>query len=442
MKTPIYDFLKEYAEGKTARLHMPGHKGAGPLGIEAFDITEIAGADSLYEAEGIIAESEKNAGAVFGADTFYSAGGSSLSIRAMVYLASLRSGGKKIIAARNVHKSFISAVALLGLEVSWIFGEGEYLSLKVTTRDVERAIERNPDAIAVYLTSPDYLGGSPDVRAIAEVCHKKGIPLLVDNAHGAYLKFVDGIEHPMESGADMCADSAHKTLPVLTGGGYLHINKNDRYGFLHRAREALSLFGSTSPSYLILSSLDCFNAIADGEYRDAVNSLVKKASIIRVKLRRHGYGVVDSELCDPLKITVSPLDLGYSGYGIASLLRERGVECEFCDPDYTVFMLTPSNSDMDIERLEGALLSIPRRVGLKRPARSPINPHVAMSVSAAVLSPFESVNIESAVGRILASVSVPCPPAVPILVPGEVVSEQAVKIYEYYGIKRINVVKT
>ena len=101
MKTPIYDFLKEYAEGKTARLHMPGHKGAGPLGIEAFDITEIAGADSLYEAEGIIAESEKNAGAVFGADTFYSAGGSSLSIRAMVYLASLRSGGKKIIAARK-----------------------------------------------------------------------------------------------------------------------------------------------------------------------------------------------------------------------------------------------------------------------------------------------------------------------------------------------------
>ena len=200
---------------------MPGHKGNGE--IERYDLTEISGADSLYEASGIIAESEKNAGEIFGAKTFYSTEGSSLSIKAMLHLVCLyaREKGEKplILAARNVHKSFVSAAVLLDFKIDWLYGErSSYLECKISPRELEsyfNGAERLPTAF--YITSPDYLGNVQDVKGLSEVCHRYGVLLLVDNAHGAYLKFLSPSRHPIDLGADIVCDSAHKTLPALTG---------------------------------------------------------------------------------------------------------------------------------------------------------------------------------------------------------------------------------
>ena len=242
MNTPICDFVKNYVTAKPVRLHMPGHKGVELFGLEAFDITEFDGADNLYNADGIIAESEKNAGFVFGADTFYSTEGSSLSIRAMLCLTVqyAKKLGKKpiILAGRNAHKTFLSAAALLDFEVEWLFPDKDdnYLSCNITAFSLQKYLSAlkekhvsdkdlaynqdktivdkpsNDMPFALYVTSPDYLGNTVDVEALAKVCKENGMLLLVDNAHGAYLKFLTPSRHPMELGADICCDSAHNQL--------------------------------------------------------------------------------------------------------------------------------------------------------------------------------------------------------------------------------------
>ena len=226
MNTPIADFVRGYDGSGTARLHMPGHKGRPFLGCEHLDITEVKGADALYEADGIIAESEKNAGALFGSGrTLYSTEGSSQCIRAMLYLAlTCRPAGAApvIVATRNVHKAFVYAAALLDFEVVWLWPEGDSQSLcgcPVSPEGLEKTLaELDQPPAAVYLTSPDYLGGMADIASLAQVCHRHDTVLAVDNAHGAYLHFLDPAVHPLDLGADICCDSAHKTLPVLTGG--------------------------------------------------------------------------------------------------------------------------------------------------------------------------------------------------------------------------------
>ena len=231
MDTPICDFIKEYEAKGTSRLHMPGHKGVPFLGCENRDITEICGADELYEAEGIIAASEKNANALFGfGRTIYGTEGSSQCIRTMLFLAlqerKSRTERPVILAARNAHKAFLYSCALLDVDVEWLLPEGakSLCACPITAEQVAEGLKKS-SAFAVYITAPDYLGGSPDIKGIAAACRAAGVPLLIDNAHGAYLKFLHPSKHPLDLGAAMSCDSAHKTLPVLTGGAYLHLSE-------------------------------------------------------------------------------------------------------------------------------------------------------------------------------------------------------------------------
>ena len=444
MKTPIYDFVKGYIESNTSRLHMPGHKGNSLLGIEHMDITEIKGADSLYEADGIIKESEENAGALFGADTFYSTEGSSHCIRAMLYLATLgaRAKGEKplVLAARNVHKVFLSVAALLDLDVMWLYQttDSSYLSCVITPENLEKVLKSVDKApSAVYITSPDYLGNMCDIGGLSKVCDKYNVPLLVDNAHGAYLKFLDKSNHPMDLGAAMCCDSAHKTLPALTGGAYLHINKKADQVFKNNAKNALAMFGSTSPSYLILQSLDLVNRYIEDGYAKRLNLYLERADKIKAELVEYGYCFVGDER---LKFTLDVKQNGYTGVGFADIIRKNyGIECEFSDLDYVVLMLSPDNDD--IVRIKDALLQIEKKAPIKANAPMLSVPTRVISIREAMLGLNEEISVENAKGRVLAICNASCPPAVPILMPGDAIDESAINAFKYYGISKINVVK-
>lgn len=441
MDTPICDFVRAYAATDPLRLHVPGHKGTEYLGMERVDITEIDGADSLYEASGIIARSEENASRLFDCPTFYSTEGSSHCIRAMLYLAGMeaRKAGRKpvIAAARNVHKSFLSTIALLDYDVVWLYPEDSesYLSCKVTAQALEAVLSKEP-VTAVYVTSPDYLGGLSDVSALAETAHRHDCLLLVDNAHGAYLHFLPQSAHPIALGADLCCDSAHKTLPVLTGGAYLHTAKAS--SLAEQTKNALALFGSTSPSYLILQSLDIANALLADDYGRQIRNFAEKVADLKKKLIAHGYRLHGEE---PMKLTLSTKPYGYTGKEFAQILQKNNAHCEFADPDFAVMMLTQELGEQGLKRLEGILLSVPRKDVILETPPVFCRAESVMSVREAVLAACEQIPVTESAGRILALASVGCPPAVPILVCGERIDENAISRFSYYGMNRCTVTK-
>lgn len=437
MNTPVADFVQRYAKAGTARLHMPGHKGRCFLGCEPWDITEIHGADALYEAEGILAESEANAAALFGSQrTCYSTEGSSQCIRAMLYLAVAASGSHTVVAARNVHRAFVSAAALLDLEIRWLWPE-ESRSLcgcPISPAQLEETLHSLPEPpAAVYLTSPDYLGGMAQIPALAQVCHQHGTLLLVDNAHGAYLRFLQPSLHPLDLGADLCCDSAHKTLPVLTGGAYLHLSPTAPAQLAPLAKSALGLFGSTSPSYLTLASLDlCNRYLAEG-YPQRLAEAVERLAELRERLTAAGWRVEPS---DPLRATVAA-PRGVTGQELAGQLRRQGVECEYADRDFLVLMATPENTPEELAQAAAALGQCP---GEANPPQLPLaRGERACSIRQAAFAPRETVDAAHSLGRVCGLPTVGCPPAIPIAVSGERITPEALALFAYYGIEQVEV---
>ena len=428
MNTPVYDFVRAYADSGIGRLHMPGHKGVDRLGCESLDITEIKGADALYEADGILAESEKNAAELFGAaHTYYSTEGSSHCIRAMLLLALQNSRSRTVVAARNVHKTFVYAAAALDIDPVWLCAQdGNLLSCRITPAQLEQTLAEllEPPA-AVYVTSPDYLGTQQPIRELAEICHAHGTILLVDNAHGAYLHFLPNAEHPLDLGADLCCDSAHKTLPVLTGGAYLHLSEALPAAFAGGAKDALAFFGSTSPSYLTLCSLDLCNRYLAEEIRAKLSAFIPKIDALKAKLAARGFFVLPSD----------PLRLALSG-DYADTLRQHNLECEFASREHTVLMLTADNSDEDWAKLDAAL-TVPMPSADVPSAVFPLER--VCSIREALLCKQQTVPVSEAVGRICGTPAVACPPAVPIAVAGERISEEIAKLFSHYGLQTVRV---
>ncbi len=532
MRTPIADFVEKYEQSNTLRFHMPGHKGRTFLGCEGLDITEVKGADSLYEADGIIAESEEAATKLFGtARTLYSTEGSSQCIRAMIYLAvtakeqsvereiQAQSQREKIynmdaihstekicnmnpenlaikrrpliLAARNVHKAFLYAAALVDIDIEWLWSEAESESLcqcDISANQLKEALERLEKAgrkpAAVYVTSPNYLGQQLDIERLSKVAHEYGVLFLVDNAHGAYLHFLEKSEHPIDLGADLCCDSAHKTLPVLTGGAYLHIadghigggDKKKREQMARwmadRGKQAMALFGSTSPSYLIMASLDLCNRYLEDGYREKLREKIEQMDSLKRHLEGQGWQI---EKTDPLKITVKMLEK--AGKKISDRLREKKIECEYAEESYIVFMLTVENTKEELLYLEKTLGEIASQMQLgcldiaktwkkqmtveknnraveedkvENIAQETVEEVVGLSrlrgkqiysIRQAIFSPSETISVTEALGRICATPTVTCPPAIPIAVAGEIISEQAIEAFEYYGIGEVDVIK-
>lgn len=441
MKTPIVSFLKSYQEKSPVRMHMPGHKGAGILGFEGMDLTEIYGADELFAAEGIIKESEQNASSLFGCPTYYSTQGSTLCIQTMctILCQDAKSKGKKpkILAGRNAHRSFIHAAALLDFEIEWLYGNSDYLSCKIHAENLEKAIiESLPTA--VYLTNPDYLGNLLDIKSLASVCKKHNVLLAIDNAHGAYLRFFEPSLHPIDLGADLCCDSAHKTLPVLTGGAYLHLSDSLNQVWKNDVKHFMEYFSSTSPSYLIMASLDAANEVLDTTFRNSLSECVRSVDGLKNTLIQHGYTILSGE---PMKITISTKEFGYTGNEIANLLMECDIYPEFYDSDYIVLMPSPYNTKDDLKRLETCLCGIERKPLLINKPPKLEQSKKAMNVRQALFSSSITLDVSKSLGQVCSSVTVSCPPAILPVIPGEVISESSIEVMKYYGIETVRVVK-
>ncbi len=461
MRTPIYDFLTEYKIKKTARFHMPGHKGRGPIelsDITPYDITEITNADFLFDSSdsGIISESEKNASSLFNsALTVYSTEGSTLAIKTMLFLIT-KGKNRKVLAARNVHKAFINACALIDIDVDWLYPEQSLKSIctmKLSVSDLEKALsayKKDELPSAVYITTPDYLGNMLDVKGLSGVCKKYDIPLLVDNAHGAYLNFLKDNLHPLNLGADMCCDSAHKTLPCLTGGAYLHISNHAKNEFKNRAdvKEATQIFATTSPSYLILESLDlCNRIISDKEYKDKLNKICIRVKKLKAEIMALGFDVINSPDTEPLKLVLLTKNLGIDGKELLSTLEKRGIFCEYADISAVVLMISPENNEDDFNALLLALKEIKSatettvtdRIGdedifIQRTERK-------LSIREALFSKAETVPIDKALGRICALPVSICPPCIPLVISGEVFDQNTINLLKRYSIFSVNVVQ-
>lgn len=426
---------------------MPGHKGvAFPL-YELFgqslyyDVTELPETDNLFDAHGAILEAEKKAAAFYKSrQTLFSAGGSTLCIQTMLSLAVKRGG--KIICARNIHRSAVNAMALLDIEPIWVYPRpfrGSALPGRILPEDIEDAACSNSDADAVFLTSPDYYGVISDIKGISKVCRSHNLTLLVDNAHGAHLNLIGKNLHPIQNGADMTCDSAHKTLPALTGAAFLHINspqfsKSD-------AKAAMTLFGSTSPSYLIMLSLDIARFWMETDGKSAFEKLAAQVKTIRNACNMMDFFTPPEAFFDPARIAIDTASRGISGDIAAEFLRKYGISPEMNDRRHVVLIPTPFNSEDDFSRLLFALKKLDLKSPIPVKQYYPEKTERAMPLRQAVFSNCETIAVEKSVGRVAAEPKCPCPPCVPIVMPGEIITKQNASIIKSYGVLNIKVVK-
>ena len=452
--TPLANAVSAHIYRQTASFHTPGHKGRAPLlkslADLSADLTELPDTGSLYDGGDAVEAAEIQAARAFGASqTFFSGGGCTLCIQAMLFLGAGMGG--RVLMARNAHRSALHAAALLGLDVTWLWPDGLEITgfQQPSVESVESSLKADRRIRAVYVTSPDYAGNLCDVAGIAAVCRRFGVPLLVDNAHGSHLGAFG--RHPLALGAAMTADSAHKTLPVLTGGAWLHT----RPGFpvaRAEAKAAMALFGSTSPAFPVLASLDLARRWWEEDGPAAFRALAQRVEALRRTADASGvvraaFSERPAALRDPVRLVLDGTPGRVSGHAIGAYLRSRGCEPEHTDNRYAILIPTPFNTAEELDRLEQALRALPAAclpasaVGFT-PFPEGARPEAALSPREALLHPAETVPIGEAAGRIAARSVCPCPPGIAAAVPGERLSPALTRMLEIAGFSQIVVLKT
>lgn len=439
-KMPVYDKLVEFAETKKIRFCMPSHKGKemGSFldGVFPFDITELPDTDNLYISEGIIGEAEDKAAEIFKSKaTCFSANGATACVKAMLSLAC--GINSTLIADRFCHHSAIDVFSLLNLNPHWLYPEilePFGIPLPPTPLMVKAALEEEKEAKAVFITSPNYYGLIADIKGIAEVCKEKGVYLLVDNAHGTHFAFMDeGKNHPNNLGADFVTDSAHKTLPVLTGGAMLHMNTSD---FTRQeALKALSLFSSSSPSYLILASLD-FGIEWAREFGEEYNKLATLVGQIKKDIQEIGFLCLDLENTDSIRLTINTESLGINGFEAYNFLYSQNIACEMADHKNIVLILSPQNTKEDFDFLLKALKVLSKRKTDKTFKSFPIAKTKALlSIREATFSKSKAEPLNQCEGKISAETITLYPPSVPILIAGDLITKSIIDVIREYNVK-------
>ena len=470
----IADFLNKNAAADNVSFHMPGHKGRSTLYDEAgygqflknaaaYDITEIPGADSLFCPRGVLRNVMDNYAELYGVrHTELLVNGSSAGLLAAI-ISSVPVGGKLIL-SRNSHHAAFSALRLGGINPVYIRPETdpEYnIAAGISPYELEAACEANPDASAVLITSPNYCGMLSDISVLADTAHDHGMLLIVDQAHGAHLKFFDYdaasaredglyVPHPKHSaeslGADIVVNSTHKTLLSFTGSGILNICSDSVD--IDAVSEALRMVQTTSPSYLLMASLDINEKIMRGKWRDLIDAwkedlrgFYKGASRINGLTVVKGSGVKGSgsqdedtfalyryrEGPDPTKINLSMSGLGLSGERLAKELRYRGIISEMVHGEYVLLMTGVGNVRSDYERLLEALKDIASGYGVDTQIdRTPRSFDDMVLEYANVPIEGEYVPLYEAVGRVLYDPIVTYPPGTPIACPGEILTMEVI----------------
>ena len=441
METPIYEALTNILSKDASRFHMPGHKGrdySGLFGgVMQYDITEIQGADSLYEAGEAILRCEERLANYYGAKrSLISCQGSTLCIQTM--LALVRHRGSRLVIGRNAHVAASNVMALLDYEPIWVYSSTDIITGvtgAITPEQVEVALRSQVDVAAVYITSPSYYGVFTDISAIAAVCSRYNVPLLVDNAHGAHLKAA-GYPHPITQGAAMCCDSAHKTLPVITGGAYLHIAQDE---YIEPAKEAMAVFGSTSPSYLIMLSLDTCLSYLEGSAEKGFHALRSRIAALDQLALQKGFTPIPDER-DHTRMLLCAYHLGYSGEQLATHLRAFKIESEYVGENTVVLLPSPFNTEQDFGRLTNAIKAIEPRDNIPALVPSPIMASVECRPHEAFMARKKVIPVQNSLGRIVAANKSSCPPGVPVVYCGELITEEAVRLLTAYGYEKVTVI--
>lgn len=450
---PIYEALERLRKMRVVPFDVPGHKrGRGNpelarlLGEKctSMDVNSMKPLDNLCHPVSVIRQAEELAAEAFGAaHAFLMVGGTTSAVQAMVLSVAKR--GEKIILPRNVHRSVIGAMVLCGAVPVYVnpqCNDRLGIPLGMTVEDVKRAIEENPDAKAVLVNNPTYYGICSDIKTIVKMAHDHGMYCLADEAHGTHFYFSDQLPvSAMEAGADMAAVSMHKSGGSLTQSSLLLLGPNMSEGYV---RQIINLTQTTSGSYLLLSSLDISRrnlALRGKETFEKVRSYAKYA---RAEINDiGGYYAFCRELIngnsvydfDVTKLAVHTLDVGLAGIEVYDLLRdEYDIQIEFGDFGNFLAYLSIGDRKQDIERLVSALAEISRRFGKEKVnlmTQEYVDPQVAVSPQDAFYADKEKVELKDAPGRISGEFVMCYPPGIPILAPGERVTQEIREHIEY-----------
>ena len=434
MSTPLYDALLALSGSDPLRLHMPGHKGlAGGLfeAISAIDFTEITPTGNPYTGEGPIRQAELLCARAVGArDALFFTCGSTQGIFTMLSAAVGLDG--TLLLDRGCHKSVYHGMGLLDITPVYLSPaplQGTALASPLSPEDAEAALTAHPEAKALFVTSPSYYGLRADISALAQVCHAHGVYLLVDEAHGAHFPFV-GLPAAAALGADLAVVSTHKTWPALGSSSILYVGQDFPMDVL-RLKELSAYFATTSPSYPILASIDFAREQLEGEAEEAYRDTARRTAKLRRRINEetpfHALCGEDGLSLDPCRLTVDTLTAGLSGHRASELLEQQNIYMEMADERYLVAILTCADGEAVFRRLWAGLQSLIPYAGqdpIEPPLALPPLPERRQSIRSALFGDRELVPLKDAACRISAQIVAPYPPGVPILAPGEEITEK------------------
>ncbi|MFZ5985581.1 MAG: aminotransferase class I/II-fold pyridoxal phosphate-dependent enzyme [Bacillota bacterium] len=444
MNIPIYNALYNYSRLRPVPFHMPGHKlGKGiPSALlrdlNFLDLTEIPGLDNLHYPGGIIKEAQELAATAFGADqTFFLVNGSTCGIQAAIM--TLCRPGDKLIAARDCHRSAVGGMILSGTIPVYIKPEFDMnfgIPTVIKISEIEEALKKNPDAVGVYITRPSYYGVCSDIEAVCKLVHSYNKVLIVDEAHGAHLRFSKKLPScALDYGADICIQSAHKTLPAFTQGAYLHV-KGHRID-IEKLKSNLALLQTSSPSYIIMAFLDIARAIMEERGEDSIDGLIKSLDWLNETiLGSTSYKILsDGEIktgeVDKTRVVINVRSIGRSGYEVEDILRSRyNIQVEMADLYNIVCITTIADNMKDFEKLYSALHEINNEFYSASPLKEINIKDLSIppqKVELNKLTHLSSVRkkLFEAVGMVSKGMITPYPPGIPLICPGEAITEDA-----------------
>ena len=423
--TPLYDTIRTFAAQNPIRLHMPGHKGKSlPIPelspAAALDFTEVGPTGNLFEGGAPFEEAQALWARDFNMDCCqFLTGGSTLGLHTALALTCRP--GERVLIDRGCHRAVYNALALLDLEPVYLerpWNETENIASPISPEDVENQLQNHPEIKTVCITSPTYSGLLSDVPKISHMVHAHGGTLIVDGAHGAHLPFL-GLD--AFAGADLLVCSAHKTLPALGQSALLFANGIDP----DRVRRMTSVFGSSSPSYPMLVSLDGARAWMEGPGQVEYHRVARRTAGLRERFPSLGSALP----LDPARLTLSAKD----GPALARALEARNLWPEMEDGGHVVLILTGMDSEEDLDRLEGALEECRDRLGPCPPIPAPPMPERVCSPREAMFAPTEKLPLEACAGRVSAVQLAPYPPGVPVVAPGERITEKELAYFRKIG---------